>query len=145
MNVVLRGRRDARTIGPPVARFLVFGLIVVLGTSALTIRLFTLQVSGGAKFGDLARANGTVDQAIPSTRGLIYDSEGIPLVTNVATYAVKIRPADLPESQRSRVVYVLASILAMDQAEINIALDANPGSGYDLVRIAPAWTPGSPP
>jgi penicillin-binding protein 2 len=117
-------------------RFLAFGVAVVLGASLLTVRLFSLQVTSEGKFTALANANMTVQQAIPSTRGLMYDRNGKLLVANVATYSVRIRPADLPESRRQDVVTKLADLLGMDPAAINISIDSNPGSRYDLVRVA---------
>lgn len=117
-------------------RFIVFGLVVILAASALTIRLFALQIASGGKFVTLAARNRTASQAIPSTRGVIYDRNGIPLVANVPGYAIKIRPADLPEDRRSEVVGRLAALLDLTVADINGAIDSNPGSRFDLVRIA---------
>jgi penicillin-binding protein 2 len=75
-------------------------------------------------------------QAIPSTRGLIYDRAGATLVTNVATYAVKIRPDDLPEERRDEVVSRLSALVGVPVVDINAAIDGNPGSRFDLVRVA---------
>jgi penicillin-binding protein 2 len=118
------------------SRFLVFGLIVVVALGALTTRLFQLQVMSGASYERLAESNRTVIQAIPSSRGLIFDRNGRPLVTNVATYSIKIRPVDLPEERRDEVVGRLASLVGMDPADIQATIDANPGSRFDLVRVA---------
>jgi penicillin-binding protein 2 len=49
---------------------------------------------------------------------------------------VKIRPGDLPISQRAAVVTRLSGLLAISATDINTAIDANPGSRFDLVRIA---------
>jgi len=119
-----------------VTRFLFFGLAVAVSATVLSLRLFTLQVTSGSQFESLAQANRTVQEAIPSTRGLIYDRTGRLLVANVASYSVRIRPADLPESQRDEVIQTLASLVGMDPADINIAIDSNPGSRFDLVRVA---------
>jgi len=117
-------------------RFVVFGLAVVLAASLLTARLFMLQIGSDGRFVALAEFNRTSDQAIPSTRGVIYDRNGVPLVTNVPGYSVKIRPADLPADRRAEIVGRLAALLDLDPADINIAIDSNPGSRFDLVRIA---------
>jgi penicillin-binding protein 2 len=117
-------------------RFLAFALAIVLGISGLTARLFYLQIARGTQYATLAETNRTVQQAIPSTRGLIYDRKGRPLVTNIPSFAVKVRPADLPFDQRPQVVQRLAALLNMDPAEINATIDTNPGSRFDLVRIA---------
>ena len=55
---------------------------------------------------------------------------------NVPTFAVKVRPADLPDEMRDDVVNRLSALLRMDPSEINATIDGNPGSAFDLVRIA---------
>jgi penicillin-binding protein 2 len=117
-------------------RFVAFGLAVILAASVLTARLFALQIASGGQFTALAEYNRTTDQAIPSTRGVIYDRNGVPLVSNVPGYSVKVRPSDLPEERRAEVVGRLGSLLGLVAADINVAIDANPGSRFDLVRIA---------
>ncbi len=117
-------------------RFLVFGLVVVIGISGLTARMVYLQFVRGQVYQAKAEQNRTVAQSIPSTRGLIYDRNGRLLVTNEPSYAIKIRPSDLPFSRRADVVTRLAALLGMDQADINMAIDSNPGSRFDLVRVA---------
>jgi len=117
-------------------RFLFFGIAVVMAASVLTVRLFSLQVTSGGQLASISAQNRTVQEAIPSTRGLIYDRNGRLLVSNVASYSVRIRPADLPESKRDNVVATLASLIGMDPTDINIAIDSNPGSRFDSVRVA---------
>ena len=60
----------------------------------------------------------------------------MPLVANVATFAVKVRPADLPTERRPDVVARLSSLLGVSAADINATIDGNPGSTFDLVRLA---------
>ncbi len=117
-------------------RFLAFGLVIVIAITGLTARLFYLQIAHGADYATLAQLNRTILQPIVSSRGVIYDRNGLALVTNVPSFAVKIRPADLPLSRRPEVVQRLAALVGMDPADINIAIDSNPGSTFDLVRIA---------
>ena len=133
MNTYLDGRRSPSR---PLSRFLVFALIAVIGLSGLTARLFYMQVVTGGQFAALAQANRTDLQAIPSTRGLIYDRSGAVLVTNVPTFAVKIRPDNLPEERRDEVVNRLSALLSVPVSDINAAIDGNPGSRFDLVRVA---------
>jgi len=117
-------------------RFIVFGIAVLVAVSGLTARMVYLQLVSGQTYQQLATSNSTFQQAIPSTRGLIYDRNGLLLVANLPSYSVKIRPSDLPFSQRATVVAQLSSLLKMDPADINTAIDGNPGSNFDLVRIA---------
>ncbi len=133
MNTYLDGRPVEQRSA---LRFLVFGIAAILGASVLTFRLFALQMGSDGHFAALANFNRTVQQPIPSTRGLIYDRNGVPLVTNIASYSVRIRPADLPESKRQSVVEMLARLVGLDPTDINLAIDSNPGSRFDLVRVA---------
>jgi penicillin-binding protein 2 len=128
---------DGRPVPPPSRlRFLVLALSVVLAAGALSARLFTIQISGTTPYTALAAGTRTVQEATPATRGVIYDRNGRPLVSNTASYSVKIRPSDLPESRRTEVVSALAALVGMDPADINVAIDSNPGSRYDTVRVA---------
>jgi penicillin-binding protein 2 len=133
MNPYLDGRPAPTRPG---SRFLVFGIAAILAIGGLTTRLFYLQIVSGGQFAALTTVNREVSQAIPSSRGLIFDRAGRPLVTNVLTYAVKIRPADLPETRRDEVVLRLSTLLKMNIGDINATIDGNPGSSFDLVRIA---------
>jgi penicillin-binding protein 2 len=118
------------------SRYVVFALAVVLGVGTLTARLFYLQITNGQEYSAISNRQRTVLEAIPAPRGLVYDRQGRQLVKNVPTYAVKVRPADLPNEVRDDVVARLAALLGMDPAEINAAIDGNPGSAFDLVRVA---------
>jgi penicillin-binding protein 2 len=133
MNPYLEGRPAPTRPG---SRFLVFGIAAILAIGGLTTRLFYLQIVSGGQFAALTQVNREVSQAIPSSRGLIFDRAGRPLVTNVLTYAVKIRPVDLPETRRDEVVLRLSTLLKMNVGDINATIDGNPGSSFDLVRIA---------
>jgi penicillin-binding protein 2 len=119
-----------------VIRFIAFGLVIVLAMAGLSARLVYLQVTHVDQFVTQAQQNRTAQVAIPSTRGLIYDKAGKPLVVNLPSYTIKIRPADLPENRRDAVVAQLARLLKIDVGDINTAIDGSPGSRYDLVRIA---------
>jgi penicillin-binding protein 2 len=118
------------------SRFLVFGIAAIIALSGLTARLFYLQVVNGSEYSVLAQQNRTALEAVPAPRGLIFDRDGRPLVTNAAMYSVKVRAADIPEERRDEVVGRLAALLALDIADINTAIDSNPGSRFDLVRVA---------
>lgn len=133
MNTYLDGRTEPTR---RLSRFLVFGLVIVLGVGVLTARLFYLQIANGTQYAALSTANRTVLEPIPAPRGLIYDRDGRLLVSNVPTFSVKIRPSDLPESLRDGVVTRLAALLRKDAADIHAIIDGNPGSAFDLVRIA---------
>jgi penicillin-binding protein 2 len=118
------------------SRYVVFALAVVLGVGTLTARLFYLQITNGTEYSAISNQQRKVLEPIPAPRGQIYDRNGRLLVKNIPTFAVKIRPADLPNDLRDEVVARLGALLDKDPAEIHAAIDSNPGSAFDLVRIA---------
>ena len=63
MNTYLDGRVEP---AKRLSRFLVFGLAAIIGVSALTARLFYLQVATGPENATLSAHNRTVLQAIAS-------------------------------------------------------------------------------
>ena len=123
------------------ARFAVFAIAVVVVMSGLTLRLSSLQLSGSAQPGGApAAAAGesrrTALQPVVSTRGLILDRAGRPLVANAPTFTVRVRPADLPLSRRPEVVERLAGLLDTTAGAINSSLDTGSASRFDAVAIA---------
>jgi penicillin-binding protein 2 len=129
--LVSHPERDRRPI-----RFVAFGLIGILVFGLLTSRLAYLQLSNGPAYAAQAETNRTAQVSVPAPRGLIYDRTGRLLVANVATFAVKITPADLPFSRRDDVASRLGALLGMDPSDIIATLDSAPGSRFDQVRIA---------
>ncbi len=133
MNTYLGGRTAPER---RFSRYVVFALAVLLGVGTLTARLFYLQITNGTQYSAISNQQRQVLEPIPAPRGQIYDRNGRLLVKNVPTFAVKIRPADLPNDLRDEVVARLGALLDKDPAEIHAAIDGNPGSAFDLVRIA---------
>ncbi len=120
------------------ARFVVFGLAVLMVVGILSVRLFTFQVGGRASEPAVAPVDTRMvsDEAIPSTRGLIFDRSGTPLVRNVPIFTVRVRPADLPLTRRPSVVERLAGLLDKTPAEVNATIDSGSSSRFDPIPIA---------
>jgi penicillin-binding protein 2 len=123
--------RDRRPL-----RFVAFGIAAILVFGLLTTRLAYLQVTNGTTLAAQAVTQRAVEVAIPAPRGLIYDRKGRLLVSNVATWTVKVKPSDLPFSRRDDVTARLGSLLGMEAADIIAILDSAPGSRFDPVRVA---------
>ncbi len=120
-------------------RYAVAIAAVLLCVSGLGVRLAAVQLdNSGARGAGVLLADGNRVVEIPVTppRGLIFDRAGRVVAKNVATYAVQIRPGDLPLPIRSQVVATLASMLNEDPAAITIAIDRATGSLWDPVRVA---------
>jgi penicillin-binding protein 2 len=78
-----------------------FGLLVILLFGILTIQLARMQLVDGDKYGARAETNRLRQEAILPTRGLIYDSNGQPLVQNRAAFAAAVVAADIPDVDTS--------------------------------------------
>jgi len=116
-------------------RFIAFGLVAMLLLLALGGRLFQLQVVGGEEYARRAAADRTVEVPIPAPRGLIFDRQGRPVAVNTPSWTVKVRPADLPAEERSRVVARIARLTDVSATTIRERLDAYRGSPFDLVPV----------
>ncbi|CAN5661937.1 penicillin-binding protein 2 [soil metagenome] len=116
-------------------RFIVFGVAVMLAVTGLGLRLFQLQVAEGSFYKDLTDQRQTVLRPVPVARGLIYDRRGSPLVKNVPTFVLKVRPAELPFGERRDVADRLSQLLSVPAYSIIERLDAHTGSQFDLVRV----------
>ena len=93
--IAIHRERDRRPL-----RFIAFGIAAILVFGLLTTRLAYLQITKGTALAAQAETQRAVEVAIPAPRGLIYDRRGRLLVSNVATWTVKIKPSDLPFSRR---------------------------------------------
>ena len=116
-------------------RFVAFAALTALLLLALGGRLFQLQVVNGEVYAGRAAADRTVEVPIPAPRGLIFDRDGRPIAVSVPSWTVKVRPADLPAADRSRVFTRVAVLTGADRSTLRARLDAFSGSPYDLVPI----------
>jgi penicillin-binding protein 2 len=72
------------------------GAMIVL-FAIFAARLFFLQVILGKYYLALAETNRIQVISLPSSRGVIYDRNGVILARNVPSYNITITPADLPD------------------------------------------------
>ena len=126
------GRQDLRRSR---GRFVAFGVIVLVIFTALGGRLFQLQVVRGDELARRAASDRTAEVAIRAPRGLVFDRAGRPVAVNAPTWTVKVRPADLPEAERGRVLARIARVTGTPLGTVRSRLAAYRGSPYDLVPL----------
>lgn len=93
-----------------------FGMVIVL--ALLSVRLIGLQITKGQENYSLAEGNRLRNELIQPPRGLIFDRNGVPLVKNLPSFSVIIRPVDLPKADQELSVYI-------DQLARSLGLDGN--------------------
>jgi len=121
-------------------RYLSAAILTALISGLLGVRLIAVQATsdgtssrGMTMLGDGHRV---IEEIIAPPRGLILDRTGRVLAENIATYAVQIRPGELPLTIRPQVVQRLGEILSIDPVRITMMLDRATGSIWEPVRIA---------
>jgi penicillin-binding protein 2 len=127
------GRVDLHRSQP---RFIAFSVVAAVLLAALGGRLFQLQVVNGDVYTSRVAADRTVVVPIRAPRGLVFDRTGRPVAVSVPSWAVKVRPADLPTSVRGRVLSRVAELIGASSATLRGRLNAFSGSPFDLVPIA---------
>jgi penicillin-binding protein 2 len=96
-------------------RAILLGLLIVCAFGVFGWRLWYLQFVQGEYYRNLADVQRLETYAISAPRGIIYDSEGTPLVRNVPSFKVSVVPASLPndENEAEFVLIRLAILLDM--------------------------------
>ena len=117
------------------SRFIAFSVTAAVLLTALGGRLFQLQIVSGGMYADRAAADRTEEVPIPAPRGLIFDRAGRAVAVNVPSWTVKIRPADLPDAERARVLSRIARLTGAERSALQARLEAFSGSPFDLVPI----------
>lgn len=99
-------------------RIAIIGVVAVALFAVLFFRLWALQVISGKEYASNARDNQIRTVRIQPARGPILDTEGRPLVTNVAGTVVQLWPSDVPESELPRVIRQLSQLLDVPEKDI---------------------------
>src|SRR6202040_4452845 len=86
----------------PRLRIQFLGLLMLLGLSALGLRLWWVQVAHGAEWTARIRGSSEATVRIPSVRGEIKDRNGLTLVQNRASYEVDFYLPEMVKGYRTR-------------------------------------------
>ncbi|MHB0979720.1 MAG: penicillin-binding protein 2 [Thermoleophilia bacterium] len=130
----IRKRRqpgDDPSIGVRLALLASFALVLF---AVLMFRLWFLQVLSGDEFVTQANNQRLRTVSIEAPRGVIYDRDGDPLVTNRAGLSVGILPMDLRSPET--VVPRLADVLGIPQEDIWTKLEKAKSDPYRVAEIA---------
>src|SRR5437868_11860874 len=87
----------------PRLRIQFLGLLMLLGMSALGLKLWWIQVAHGAELTAQIRGSSQATVRIPSVRGEIKDRNGLSLVQNRASYEVDFYLPEMVKGYRQRV------------------------------------------
>ena len=111
----------------------ILAMIVFLVFVALVSRLGYLQVVQGKYYGGLADGNRIRLIPIMAPRGVFYDRNGIPLVSNRPGFTVSLVP--VTGSISDGVIDKLSGILGVNVSEIRGKMAAQPHGSFEPIRI----------
>jgi penicillin-binding protein 2 len=93
--------------------------MIILMFGALILQLINLQIIRGDEFKQRAEINALREIPLPSSRGLIFDRNGQPVVQNSARFSAAILPGDLPDRGEAAVYRRVSSVLGVPTEEID--------------------------
>ncbi|MDR7435053.1 MAG: penicillin-binding protein 2 [Armatimonadota bacterium] len=118
----------------PQRRLTILRMAILLLFLVLVGRLWQLQVLRGEEFLRLSEENRIRSYPVTAPRGLIYDRQGKPLLSNRPSFTVSVLPMEVQSSQEFA---LLGRLLGMDPSEIagkvQAAIRYRP---FEPVRIA---------
>jgi penicillin-binding protein 2 len=134
-------RQDGRAF-VPVRRFIAFGVAILVVFSALTARLYDLEIVHGDYYHQLSEQNRIVRLPVAAERGGIIDRTGFVLARNIPGFAVSVIPVDLPRIREAELSQRVGSLLGISGESVGEAIRAqrirNP---YEPVRISKTPVP----
>jgi penicillin-binding protein 2 len=116
----------------------VLGAVALAVFAVLLLRLWALQVLSGDRYLVAAQQNQVRTLRVEAPRGSIVDRNGRPIVTNVPGTAVQLRPADMPEQGRYRMVQELAKLLQVPVSDVTKAIEARKGDPLTPITVKTA-------
>lgn len=116
-----------------IRRLKIVSVIVVGIVSILVFRLIWLQLLQGAHYKKNAEQNRTRQISVQAPRGVIYDRNGVIIVSNRPSFAVSVIPNEYAKPQEA--TPLLASITGVTVEEINQLLEDSIDFPYTPVRI----------
>lgn len=91
-------------------------LMSILLIVVLFYRLFFLQINSHEHFTTLSNNNRVSVQAIPPTRGLIYDRNGVILAENLPSYTLQVIPEKVKDLDQT--IEILSELVEIEEEDI---------------------------
>jgi len=118
-------------------RFIAMGLAILVVFTALTARLYDLQITNGTHYRALSEQNRVLRLPVMAERGNITDRNGYVLARNLPGFAVTVLPIDLPKAKQQQLASQLGAIVGRDPEELMKVIDQqrirNP---YEPVKVS---------
>ncbi|KKQ73920.1 MAG: Penicillin-binding protein 2 [Berkelbacteria bacterium GW2011_GWB1_38_5] len=112
-------------------------LICAISFTILLTQLLRLQIANGAFNRTLAEGNRVRVREVTASRGLIYDSKGVILAKNKASFNLEVYPLDLPKdrAKKEAVYQKLSQASQISEDEIKQRVTEKGFSTYDPIVL----------
>lgn len=98
--------------------------------------LFSMQVVSGSNYRTQSKTISSHVSSIPANRGEIFDrNANIPMVINSDSFAVEIKPGEIPKGHYDTVATKLASLLGISKFDIDKKIPENLRNSYTSIQI----------
>jgi len=103
----------------------------------LIARMFFLQVVQGAEYQSLSEGNRIRLHALEAPRGVVFDSKGTKLVSNVPNFEIRIIPSDFTKDEniRGKLIEDIAWIIQYDTFLLEEKFDELPAYSFEPTTI----------
>lgn len=117
------------------------GLVMFIFMCLIVGRVYYLQIIKGEHYSAMAKGNRIRIKSIEPGRGIIYDSDGEPLVRNVANFVLSFVPGDMPadKKERQKIISDVADILKQEGLEEEINEKLSKIDFYSLEAYNPVF------
>lgn len=120
------------------AKIAVLGIIILITFIIYGLKLFSLQVIGGANYRTQSRTISSQTQTIAAQRGEIFDRNAnmnAPMVVDTDSFAVEMTPAEIPAGFYDTVASRLSKYLKISKKDIDKKVPASLRKSYTAVEI----------
>ncbi len=116
------------------SRIIVAGIVILLLTSILVLRLYQLQILEYQQFADLSQGNRLRIEPLPPTRGLIFDRNGTVLAENLPTWELIVTPEEIEDMDNTFDSLEVLGLIAVDnRASLRELIRSH--RGFERVRL----------
>lgn len=114
-------------------RVAIISYIILFACAIFLLRLWDLQIIKGGWYKEISEKNRLRNIEIPAARGIIYDRNHNPLVSNVPSFDISVVSEDFPDDAEK--IASLAELLDLDTEDIRARIKGNSDNPFRPVKL----------
>lgn len=118
-------------------KFLIAKISIICVIIVLVFKIFYLQIAQGEKYKEWSETNRIRRIPVISERGIIFDRNQKPLVTNIPDFYLALTPGDMPKdtAEKAEFIQSISDIISMPPENIEEQLSVFSSYNYKSVPI----------